>query len=138
MKLKVEPSKSHVTLFTPWTKEVNKHLKVYLDGVLLPLKKNPKQLGITFSPLNASSAHVAAILPKLNKGHQLLKATSGQSFGDKETLKLTYQAFMKPVMDCGAPVWFPSLDPESSTVDRLQKVQNATMRTITGSHKMTS
>jgi hypothetical protein len=48
-KLKIKPSKSHVTLFTSWTKEVNKHPPVFIDGTLIDLNKFPKQLGITFS-----------------------------------------------------------------------------------------
>jgi hypothetical protein len=62
-RLKIEPSKSHVTLFMLWTKEANKHPAVYLDGTLLALKKNPKQLRINWSLLNASSVHVDAIMP---------------------------------------------------------------------------
>jgi hypothetical protein len=137
-KLKIEPSKLHVTLFAPWTKEVNKHPAVFIDGTLIALKKNPKQLDNTFSPLNKSSAQVNTIIPKLNKGLQLLKATSGQSFGDKETLRLTYQAFMKPVKDNVAPIWYPRLEPDSTIVERIQTNQNSAMRMITGNVKMAS
>jgi hypothetical protein len=35
--LTIEPSKSHATLFTPCTREVNKHLEVYIDSTLIPL-----------------------------------------------------------------------------------------------------
>jgi hypothetical protein len=40
-KLKIEPSKSHMTLFTPWTKEINKHPAVFIDGTLIALNKTP-------------------------------------------------------------------------------------------------
>jgi hypothetical protein len=48
-------------------------------------------------------------------------------FGDKETLKLTYDAYVKPVMTNGAPIWFPCTDPDATSIAGLQRVQNTEM-----------
>jgi hypothetical protein len=45
-KLEIAPAKSSVTVFTPSTREANCDLGVYLDGVLLPVDRKPKWLGL--------------------------------------------------------------------------------------------
>jgi hypothetical protein len=127
-----------VTFFTPNTKEANFHPQVFIDGALIPLNKRPKWLGNILSTMFKSSPHIDAQRGKLSSRIQLLKATSGLDFGNKETLQLTYNAFLKPLIGFNAPVWFPSTDPNASSIQRLQSMQNAAMRIITGSHKMAS
>jgi hypothetical protein len=51
---------------------------------------------------------------------------------------MTYKSHIKPCIDYLGPVWFPSVNPESSSIKKLQREQNNTMRTITGNHKMAS
>jgi hypothetical protein len=118
-KLGIAPSKSHVTLFTPWNREVNFHPHVLINDTPIPLNKYPKALGINFSPLFAPAAHFDSLITKLSFLEQLLKALKGQDYGDKETFCLTYQALIKPVISFGAPVYFPSVEPDSVHVKRL-------------------
>ena len=42
--LKLSPSKSSVTLFSPSTHEFKYHPQVIVDGTLIPLDKNPRAL----------------------------------------------------------------------------------------------
>jgi hypothetical protein len=65
---------------------------------------------------------VANLVNAFNSGRPL-----GAKTGDKETLKLTYNAFCKPVILCAAPVYYPSLDPKSKIIARMQALQNNTM-----------
>jgi hypothetical protein len=58
---------------------------------------------------------------------QLMKAISGQDWGDKETLTLTYNSLVKPVITNNAAVWFPSIDPNSEALKTLQTIQNNAM-----------
>jgi hypothetical protein len=134
-KLDIAPFKSHVTLFTLWNREVNHHPHVLIDDTATPLNKYPKALGINFSPLFAPAAHFDSLITKLSPHEQLLKALKGQDYGDKETLRLTYQALIKPVISFGAPVYFPSVEPDSVHIKRLQRMQNGCMRTITELHR---
>ena len=110
----------------------------YHPDILIPLNKNPKILGVTFSSHFTFSPHINNITAKATSHLQLLKATSGQDWGDKETLRLTYNVFVKPVITYTAPLWFPSTKPDSASMARLQRIQNAAMRIITGAHKMSS
>jgi hypothetical protein len=54
-----------------------------------------------------------------------MKAIRRQDWGDKE-----------PVIECLAPIWFPIIGHQATSVERLQNVQNGAMWVITGSHKM--
>ena len=45
---------------------------------------------------------------------------------------LTYKAFIQPVISYGAPVWYPNAS--ASSIKKLQTVQNAALRTVTGNH----
>ena len=136
--LEISPSKSTVTLFTPDRHESNLHPQVFIEGTQLPLAKVVRFLGLNLSTHFVSSTQAKSANNKSSSRIQLLKATSGQDWGDKETLRLTYNAFLKPVMIFGAPLWYPNLDPESESIKSLQRVQNAGMRVMTGSHKAAS
>jgi hypothetical protein len=118
-KLGIAPSKSHVTLFTPWNREMNFHPHVLINNTPIPLNEYPKALGINFNPLFTPAAHFESLITKLSPRELLLKALKGQDYGDKETFCLTYQALIKPVISFGAPVYFPSVEPDSVHVKRL-------------------
>jgi hypothetical protein len=137
-KLEIAPSKSSVTLFTPMTQQSNCCPNVQIDGTPITLEQTPKWLGNILSTHFNSTPQAKSAHGKCSSLLQLLKAMSGQDWGDKETLCLTYKMFLKPVMGFGTPIWYPSVEPDSGSVKRLQSVQNAAMRTITGAHKMAS
>jgi hypothetical protein len=115
-KLVITPAKSYVTFLTPNTKEANFHPQVFIDGALISLNKRPKWLGNILSSMFKATPHIDAQRGKLSSRIQLLKATSGLDFGDKETLQLTYNTFLKPIIGYNAPVWFPSTDPNVSSI----------------------
>jgi ribonuclease P/MRP protein subunit RPP40 len=52
--LKIAPTKSSVTLFTPDRHQSHAHPQVYLDEELILLCRNPKILGVTFDPPSPS------------------------------------------------------------------------------------
>jgi hypothetical protein len=115
-KLKIAPAKSVVTVFTPNTREANCDPGAYLDGVLLPVDRKPKWLGFTVSNLFAPTPHLDGAIVSGNKRLQIMKAIRGQDFGDKETLKLTYNSLVKPVIEYGAAIFFPITGPEASSI----------------------
>ena len=137
-KLTVSSSKTTTTLFTPDPAEVNRHDPiVYLGQTRLPVERAPKILGVTFDPSFTFGKHVAAIEAKAKKRLQVLKALAGTSWGhSKETLIATYKAIIQPLFTYACPIWYPNT--HSSHIEKLQRVQNAAMRVITGCHLMTS
>jgi hypothetical protein len=120
------------------TKQSNCRPDVRINCILIPLDKMPKWLGHILSTHFISTPQTKSAHGKCSSRLQRLKATSGQDWGDNATLCLTYKMFLKPIMGFGAIIWYPSVEPDSGFVKRLQCVQNAAMRTITGAHEMAS
>ena len=62
-----------------------------------------------------------------------MRALSDTAFGkDKECLTLTYDAFIRPLLDYCAPIVYPMYSP--SSIERLQRVQNRALRLASGCH----
>ena len=135
--LDIAPSKSTVTLFSPSTHEHRYHPQVSISNSFLPLAQHPKILGITFDPLFTFSPHSRAIAKGAAERLKVIKALAGTSWGqDTETLLMSYKTLVRTKLDYAAPVWNSNVKP--STINRLQSIQNAGMRVISGSHKMAS
>ena len=79
------------------------------------------------------SAHASYTARKANSRLNVLRALSDSAFGhDKECLTLTYKSMIRPFFDYAAPVVFPNFS--STSIEKLQKVQNKCLRLITGCH----
>jgi hypothetical protein len=115
---------------------VNYHPQAFINGVLIPLKKTSKILGLNYHPLGIYSPHADINGDKCTSRLQIIKAVHGHGSGDRETLRLTYQALIKPVLENLAAVRFPSVGSEHTCIKHLQRVQNAAMRLISGCHKI--
>ena len=133
--LEISPTKSTVTLFTPWNREVNLVPPVKIKGVQVKLDRDPKILGVYFSSMHTFSTHVKKTAEKAKKRLNVLKSLAGTDWGqDKETLITTYKATTRSVLEYGSPIWSPIIAKTSWT--RLQNVQNSALRLATGSHTM--
>ena len=57
VKIVISEAKSTATVFTSWTKEVNKELDIRIYGKYIPTVKYPKVLGVTFDNLHTFAKH---------------------------------------------------------------------------------
>ena len=129
----ISAPKSTVTLFTPWTKQVNAQLPVQIGGEPIPMEKTPKLLGITLDPTFSFSAHAIAVAKKASSRLKILRALSDSVFGhDKECLLSTYKLFIRSLFDYAAPVVFPNYT--RTSIERLQVIQNKSLRLVLGCH----
>jgi hypothetical protein len=136
-KLSIAPTKSQVTLLTPFNKQYNVHPAVTIDGVDIPLNRVPKILGVTFDTMFCFRNHVADIYAKACQRLNILRVVAGSDWGhDKETLLIRYRALVESVLNFACPIWFPNCKPNN--VQKLQLVQNAPLRLITDCHKAAS
>ena len=130
-KMGIAPEKSSVTLFTPWTSQVNAEPQISINNTPVPTNKRPKILGVTFDPLFTFTPHVTEIAGWASNYLQILKALTGTSWGqDKETILLTFKAIIKPLLSYAAPIWFPATC--RSNIEKLQRIQNQALRIATG------
>jgi hypothetical protein len=134
--MSISAEKSYVTLFTPNTCETNCDPGVFLGGQPIPVDKKPKWLGFTIRNMGTPTHHLDNAAVKGNSRLNIMKAIKGQDWGDKETLRLTYNTLIKPVIEYLAPVWFPIVGPEATSAKRLQNIQNGAMHLMTGAHQM--
>jgi hypothetical protein len=135
--LRLAADKSHITLFTPWTKEVNVHPQVTINGSVIPLKKSVKWLGVTVDSLWCMKYQSDDLCKRCTQRLPMMKAVRDSSWGfDKNTLLLTYNTFIKPVFSYAPVIWVPNTS--KSNIARLQKIQNRALRYVTGCHQAAS
>ena len=135
--MEISAPKSSVTLLTPWTKQVNATLDVSIDGVPVPMVKNPRLLGVHLDPMFTFSTHASSVAKRASSRLNILRALSASDFGkDKECLLITHKAFLRSVMSYAAPIIYPQLSP--SAIKRMQLVQNKSLRLSTGCHLASS
>ncbi|XP_054719197.1 uncharacterized protein LOC129228541 [Uloborus diversus] len=129
-KLNFNVTKSYVGLFT-----TNKHLYSYHPQVLFqdqPLSyvKHPKYLGFVLDQEITSNGHISNLVIKSRKRLNILKYISGRDWGaDAKTLRSTYIALIRPILEYGFPVYFCA---STSNLLQLERVQLSAARIITG------
>ena len=97
----------------------------------LPMATHPKVLGLTLDPKLTYSTHIHNISVKAHKPLQIIKALTATGWGkQKETLMATYKAVMRPALEYASSVWSPIAS--STSINKLQVMQNTTLRTATG------
>lgn len=135
--LELSPGKSSATLFTLWTREVNRQLDIFINNERVPMVKNPKILGVVFDPLLTFNRHTANVRNRVVSRNNVLKSIAGSTWGkDAETLSLTYKTIGRSIINYAAPIFAPELCPTNWTT--LQRSQNSALRIITGCHAMSS
>ncbi|KAA0199397.1 hypothetical protein HAZT_HAZT007698 [Hyalella azteca] len=110
--LSVSIPKSHTTLFTSGTHQLQKDPHVSWEGSDLPLCRTLKILGVTFNPHFTFLPCIAAICQRACPCLNILKSLAGTSWEQqKETLLVTFKALIKSLITYAAPVWFPNASP---------------------------
>ena len=131
--LKIEPSKSSVCLYTPWTSNRERNPEISINGVQLNVESQLKILGIITSRHGSFSPHIDSMIKRSRERLKILSALAGSSWGcQKEVILMTFKALILPLFNYGCAVWFPMSSP--SKIEELQRVQNSALRIATGCH----
>ena len=134
--LLISAQKSTITLFTPDTHQFQTHLDITLEDAQLPLDLSPIIQGVIMDPSLSFHKHCNYVTYRIDKRNNVLKALVGSSWGQEETLLLTYNALGKYIANYAAPVW--STNASDSSYKKVQTAKNAALRTVTGAYKMAS
>ena len=107
------------------------NLALKINNTALPMATHPKVLGLTLGPKLTFSTHIHNILVQAHKLLQMIKALTATGWGKhKETLLATYKAVMRPALVYACSIWSPLAS--STSINKLQVMQNAALRTATG------
>ena len=129
--LTLNPDKTTCTLFMPDPAEYKRNLDPKINNKALPMTTHPKVLGLTLDPKLTYSTHIHNISVQAHKPLQIIKALTATGWGkQKETLMATYKAVMRPALEYASSVWSPIAS--STSINKLQVMQNAALRTATG------
>jgi ribonuclease HI len=97
--------------------------------------QNPVYLGITLDKKLTGKLHIEASRQRASRRLNLLKRVQTVKWGsDQDTLKHTYTAFIRPVLEYGSEVFIGSTD---DTFKPLDIIQNQALRLISGGVKTT-
>ena len=115
--LTLNPDKTTCTLFTPDPAEYKSNLDLKINNTALRMATHPKVL------------HNISV--QSHKPLQMMKALIATEWGkQKETLMATYKAVMRPALEYASSIWSPLAS--STSINKLQVMQNAALRTATG------
>ena len=129
--LTLNPNKTTCTLFTPDPAEYKSNLDLKINNTALPIATHPTVLGITLDLKLIYSTYIHNISVQAQKPLQMIKAITATGFGkQKETLMATYKAVMRPALEYASSIWSPLSS--STSINKLQVMQNAALRTATG------
>ena len=116
---------------TPDPSKHKKPLNIHINNIPIPTTPNPTILGLTFGPKLKYSTQTDNTITKAKKTLNLLKLLTSTHWGkSKETLITTYKTLLLPIIEYANTIWSPIIS--STSLNRLQKIQNAALRTITG------
>ena len=91
---------------------------------------HPNVLGLTLDTKLTYSTHIHNISVQAHKPLQIIKALTATGWSkQKETLMATYKAVMRPALEYASSVWSPIAS--STSINKLQVMQNAALRTAT-------
>ena len=129
--LTLNPDKTTCTLFTPDPAEYKSNLDLKINNTALRMATHPKVLGLTLDRKLTYSPHIHNISLQAHTPLQIIKTLTATGWGkQKETLMATYKAVMRPALEYASSIW--SLLASSTSINKLQVMQNSAWRTATG------
>ena len=130
-KLKVSPTKSTLTLITPWSREYTTQPTVTLHNTPIPYTNTPTTLGVTYDRGMTFRQHTDNINTKAKTRLNVLRALTNTSFGhSKEDITQIYKQYIRPILSYAHTAWQP--DTADTHIQKLQTTQNTALRIATG------
>ena len=92
---------------------------------------HPKILGVTLDLKRTYSTHIHNISVHTHTPLQIIKSLTATWWGtQKETLMATYKGVLRPALEYASSLWSPLAS--STSINKLQVIQNAVLWTATG------
>lgn len=124
----ISKSKTMYQLFT--LRHVVPDFDLYIDDTKLIGSNKTKYLGVTMDSKLSFSEHIRNIVTGVERRLPILKRLAGAKWGcTQDTLNLTYNTYIKPVLKYGSEILISSAP---ARMDVLERAQNKALRIITG------
>ena len=103
---------------------------------MLQREFHPKYLGVTFDPRLTWCKQIENVQKNGIRRTPLLKKLAGTSWGaDMKVFKKTYVGYVRPVIEYGMASWGTAA---KTNFQKIERVQNQSLRILTGGMKSTS
>ena len=129
----INKKKTEATIFSlsPKTETV----KLTINGEQIPQQDTPTYLGVKLDKRLTWAPHITNMESKAIKKMAVMKKLSGTKWGaNTKILKQVYTGSVRPQLEYGATSWGTAA---KTNTNKLKKVQNASLRIITGAIKTT-
>ena len=124
-------------MFTSDPAEYKNNLGLKINNTALPMATHPQILGLTLDQKLTYSTHNHNISIHAHKPLQIIKTLTTTGWGKKKrTLVVTYKAVMRSALEYASSIWSPLSS--STSINKLQVMQNAALGTATGCTQDTS
>ena len=125
-------------MLTTLNKDFNSDSQVTICETLLPVVKRPKVLGVFFDTSLNFAEHYKRTANKAMRKISVLKALSGSNWGQSsENINVFFfqKTLIRPILEYACTAW--SHAASDTSISKIQILQNAAVRRLTGCTKMT-
>ena len=135
-KLTLSTAKCEASFFSTNTHEAEWRPIIKIDDSAINYNANPIFLGVKYDRQLTFGPHCSDVCRKMKQRSGALQKLAGTDWGwDKETLRMTYIATGRSLLDYALPAWVPWLS--TGNCERLEQAQRHAARSITGLVKTT-
>ena len=129
--LPINPSKCEASFFSVDPHQANLQPNLLLLGSLFRFNPTPTFLEVTFDCTLCFAKHESSLKAKFFPRLKVLCCISASSWGpSKESLSLLCKSFLRPLLTCASPGWFPFVS--ATNITKLERLHRAASRAITG------
>ncbi|UYV81533.1 hypothetical protein LAZ67_20001464 [Cordylochernes scorpioides] len=100
------------------------------DNNQIKFSRTPKYLGVTLDSSLTYGPHINQTVLRAKRRLNILKRISGYEWGaDRDTLRQTYLALIRPILEYAQPVWQTA---SKTNLNKIDQVQSSAARIICG------
>ena len=134
--LQLSTDKTSLVLFT-WKRKFTVDTPIVIDNIPIQFDKDVKYLGVILDHKLNWNKHINYISNKATKATMAASRTVGKNWGlSTITARWIYNAIVVPRVTYGSHLW--GLNPNSSSIQKLNKIQNQASRMIIRCPRYTS
>ena len=135
-KMSINADKTRTLIMSTSTADFAWDPKLIVQGAPIKTTKEYKFLGVTVDRGLRFTKHLDNTITKCTKRVNIIKCLAGKDWGQQlESQRRVYLTYVRSCLEYASPSWWPCIPNTSKT--KLERVQNAAVRSIAGLYKTT-